>query len=52
MLCNQQIIPAKDPKRCGGSKRILYFNADDDVTVVLMIMLMRMVMLLMMMEDG
>ena len=28
-----QIIPARDPKQCGESKRKMYYNADDDVNV-------------------
>jgi len=24
------VIPARDPKQCGGSKRMIYFNVDDD----------------------
>jgi len=24
-------IPARDPKQCGGSKKIMYYNVDDDV---------------------
>jgi len=27
----RNIIPARDPKQCGGSKKIMYFNVDDDV---------------------
>ena len=28
------IIPAGDPKQCGGSKRRMHCNVDDDVSVV------------------
>ena len=24
------MIPARDPKQCGGSRRMIYFNVDDD----------------------
>ena len=30
----QNMIPAKDTKQCGGSKGRMYYNVDDDVTVV------------------
>ena len=33
IFLNNIKIPARDPKQCGGSKRIMYYNVDDDDNV-------------------
>ena len=46
----QIILPARDPKECrGGSNRIMFFSADDDVLMLMLMLMMTMMMMVMIM---
>ena len=58
-IIQKKIIPARDPKQCGGSGRIMYYNVDvdvddddDDDDVMLMLVMMLKMMLKMMRAGG